>query len=61
LNAEAGELARWLRALNALSRGPDFDSLQPHGGSQPSVIGYNALFLMCLKIATVYLLHKTNK
>ena len=26
------------------SRGPDFNSQQPHGGSQPSVMGSNALF-----------------
>jgi hypothetical protein len=26
------------------SRGPEFKSQQPHGGSQPSAIGFNALF-----------------
>jgi hypothetical protein len=25
-------------------RGPEFNSQQPHGGSQPSVMGSNALF-----------------
>jgi hypothetical protein len=32
----AGEMAQWLRALTAL---PEFTSQQPHGGSQPSVMG----------------------
>jgi hypothetical protein len=26
------------------SRGPEFNSQQPHGGSQPSVMGLDALF-----------------
>jgi hypothetical protein len=26
------------------SRGPEFNSQQPHGGSQPSVMGSNGLF-----------------
>jgi hypothetical protein len=26
------------------SRGPEFNSQQPHGGSQPSVMGSGALF-----------------
>jgi hypothetical protein len=26
------------------SRGPEFNSQQPHGGSQPSVMGSNPLF-----------------
>jgi hypothetical protein len=26
------------------SRGPEFNSQQPHGGSQPSVMGSDALF-----------------
>jgi hypothetical protein len=26
------------------SRGPEFNSQQPHGGSQPSVMGFDALF-----------------
>jgi hypothetical protein len=37
----AGEMAQWLRALTIL---PEFDSQQPHGGSQPSVKGSEALF-----------------
>jgi hypothetical protein len=42
---EAGEMAQWLRALTACSsRGSEFNSQQPHGGSQPSVMGSDALF-----------------
>jgi hypothetical protein len=41
-NAGAGETAQWLRALT--SRGPEFKSQQPHGGSQPSVMRSDALF-----------------
>jgi hypothetical protein len=26
------------------SRGPEFNSQQPHGGSRPSVMGFDALF-----------------
>jgi hypothetical protein len=36
----AGEMARWLRALT----GSEFNSQQPHGGSQPSLMGSDALF-----------------
>jgi hypothetical protein len=36
-------MARWLRALTALSRGPEFNSQQPHGGSQPLVMRSNAM------------------
>jgi hypothetical protein len=34
----AGEIAQWLRALT------EFKSQQPHGGSQPSVMGFDTLF-----------------
>jgi hypothetical protein len=30
--------------VKSSSRGPEFNSQQPHGGSQPSVIGFDALF-----------------
>jgi hypothetical protein len=33
-----------LRALAPLPRDPEFKSQQPHGGSQPSVVGSTALF-----------------
>ena len=37
-------MAQWLRALPALPKGPEFNSRQPHGGSQPSVMRSDALF-----------------
>jgi len=40
----AGEMAQWLRALTALPDGPELNSQQPHGGSQPYVMGSNAFF-----------------
>jgi hypothetical protein len=43
-----------VKSTDCSSRGPEFNSQQPHGGSQPSVVRADALFLMCLKIATVY-------
>ena len=44
--SRAGEMVQWLRALTALpdSRGPEFKSQEPHCGSQPSVMGSDALF-----------------
>jgi hypothetical protein len=36
---EAGEMAQWLRTRTAF---PEINSQQPHGGSQPSVMGSNA-------------------
>jgi hypothetical protein len=39
----AGEMAQQLRALTA-SIGYEFKFQQPHGGSQPSVMGSDALF-----------------
>jgi hypothetical protein len=40
----AGEMAQPLRGLVVLPEGHEFNSQQPHDGSQPSVIGSNALF-----------------
>ena len=34
-------MAQWLRALTALP-GPEFNSQQPHGDLQPSVMGSDA-------------------
>jgi hypothetical protein len=36
-------VVQWLRALTYLPRGPEFNSQQPHGGSQPSVTGSDTL------------------
>jgi hypothetical protein len=33
-----------VESTDCSSRGPEFKSQQPHGGSQPSVMGSNALF-----------------
>jgi hypothetical protein len=40
----AGEMAQWVRASDCSSEGPEFKSQQPHGGSQSSVMGSDALF-----------------
>jgi hypothetical protein len=40
----AGEMAQWVRAPDCSSKGPEFKSQQPHGGSQPSVTRSDALF-----------------
>jgi hypothetical protein len=42
--SQAGEMAQWLKSTHYSSRGPEFNSQQPHGGSQPSVIEPDALF-----------------
>ena len=34
----SGDIAQQVRATDCSSEGPDFNSQQPHGGSQPSVI-----------------------
>ena len=38
-----GKMAQWLRAA-CFSRGPEFNSQQPHGDSQRLVMGSDALF-----------------
>jgi hypothetical protein len=40
----AGEMAQWVRAPDCSSKGPEFKSQQPHGGSQPSVTRSDSLF-----------------
>jgi hypothetical protein len=42
------------------SRCPEFSSQQPHGGSPPSVMGFDALF-WCLKTSAMYLKKKKRK
>ena len=51
-NKGTGEMAHRLRALS--SRGPEFNSQQPHGDSQPSVMDLMPSTGVCLKTATVY-------
>jgi hypothetical protein len=33
-----------VKSTDYSSRSPEFNSQQPHGGSQPSVMGFDALF-----------------
>jgi hypothetical protein len=33
-----------VKSTDCSSRGPEFNSQQPHGGSQPSAMGFNALY-----------------
>jgi hypothetical protein len=40
----AGEMAQWVRAPDCSSKGLEFKSQQPHGGSQPSVTRSDSLF-----------------
>jgi hypothetical protein len=41
---EKNSLGSLVRSTGCSSRGPEFNSQQLHGGSQPSVMGYDALF-----------------
>jgi hypothetical protein len=44
IKVRAGEMAQRLKALTACSsRGPEFNSQQPHSGLQPSVMECNVL------------------
>jgi hypothetical protein len=36
-----------VKSTDCSSRGPEFNSQQPHGGSQSSVMGSDALFWLC--------------
>ena len=49
-----------VKSTDCTSKGPEFISQQPHGGSQPSVMGVRCPLLLCLKTAMVYS-HKINK
>jgi hypothetical protein len=56
-NPEEMETKGWrdgsaVKSTNCSSRGPEFKSQHPHGGSQPSVMRSNVLWL---KTTTVYL------
>jgi hypothetical protein len=42
-----------VKSTDCSSRGPEFNSQQPHGGSQPSVMGSDA-FIWCPKTTIVY-------
>ena len=53
-----------VKSIVCSSRGPEFNSQQPHGHSQPSVmrsdVSSDTPLLVCLKTATVYS-HTINK
>jgi hypothetical protein len=49
-----------VKSTDCSSTGPEFKSLQPHGGSQPSIMRSDALF-WCIKTATMYLDIIVNK
>jgi hypothetical protein len=40
----AGEMAQWVKAPDCSSKGQEFKSQQPHGGSQPSITRSDSLF-----------------
>jgi hypothetical protein len=46
-----------VKSTDCSSRGPEFNSQQPHGGSQPSVMGFNVLF--GLKTRGIFLTFQT--
>ena len=54
-----------VKSIDCSSRGLEFNSQQPHGGSQSSVVGYYALFwcvwrqLQCTHINKIYLFQKS--
>jgi hypothetical protein len=51
-----------IKRADCSSEGPEFKSQQPHGGSQPPVMRFDALSgLSELKTATVYLFIIINK
>jgi hypothetical protein len=49
-----------LKSTDCSSRGPEFNSQQPHGGLHPSVMGSNALF-WCVSEDSYSVLIKTNQ
>jgi hypothetical protein len=44
LQSGVREMAQQLGPLDCSTRGPEFSSQQPHGGSQPPVMGSDAHF-----------------
>jgi hypothetical protein len=43
-----------VKRTNCSSRGPEFSSQQQHGGTQPSVMGYDVLFGVSEKSDSVF-------
>jgi hypothetical protein len=50
-----------VKSTGCSSRGPEFNSQQPHGGSQPSVMGFNALFWCVWRKQQCTHIHKISK
>ena len=50
-----------VKSTDCSSRGPEFNSQQPHGGSQPSVMGPMHSSGMCLKTAVYINKNKPSK
>jgi hypothetical protein len=50
-----------VKSPDCFSRGPEFNSQQPHGGSQPSVMGTDALFWSVWREQQCIHTHKINK
>ena len=50
-----------VKSTDCSSRGPEFNSQQPHGGSQPSVMGSDALFWCVWRQRQCTHIHKINK
>jgi hypothetical protein len=42
--SEADEMVQWGKSTDCSSKGPEFKSQQPHGGSQPPVMRSDTLF-----------------
>jgi hypothetical protein len=56
-----GELAQQLRSTGCSSRGHEFNSQQPHGGSQPFVMGSDAPFWRVWRQLQCTHIHKISK
>jgi hypothetical protein len=50
-----------VKSTDCSSRGPEFHSQQPHGGSQPSVMGSDTLFWCIWRQLQCTHIHKINK
>jgi hypothetical protein len=50
-----------VKSTNCFSRGPEFNSQQPHGSSQPSVMVSDALFWCIIREKWCAHIHKINK
>jgi hypothetical protein len=49
-----------VKSIDCSSRGPEFNSQKPHGGSQPSIMEFDALFWCVWQLQCTHI-NKTNK